>query len=408
LIAVSVAMLAAADLGGVKIPTLVALACMYAVLWSREIEIGDGTVVPNLLGLVPMLFLLPPGMVPAVATIAAVTADLVSSSRSQRRLLYTIASSWPTVPAALVVWAFDQPTHGVRFTVVAAIAVATYLAADFASIVIFLVIGLGRTLREVVRDAWSCMIDALIAPLGIAVAAASFTVPWAFLAALPLVAFFTLVGRERASRVDAAVELASAYRGTALLLSTVIDADDGYTGYHSRGVVGLAASVATEMQLPERDVQLTEFAGLLHDVGKIRIPNAIINKPGPLTPEEWEVVRRHPGDGADMLEGVGGFLAEVGAVVRFHHERWDGSGYPDGLAGDGIPQIARIVAVCDAFSAITTDRAYRPGRSVNEALGEIHACAGTQFDPRVVEALVAVAARELGATIELPPLAQAA
>jgi HD-GYP domain-containing protein (c-di-GMP phosphodiesterase class II) len=403
------AIMAAASRGWtLNVGAAIALFALYAVLWSTEIEVGEAWFVPNILGFVPMLFLLPPGIVPLVAGAGAVVADLLPETRSVRRTLHALASTWPTVPAALVVWATGAPTSGSAFVLSAAAAVLAFLLADAMNVAIFLRAGVGSPIAEMRQALESSRIDFLIAPLAIALAAASLLIPYAFVAALPLVAFFRLAGRERASRVDAAVELASAYRGTALLLSTVIDADDGYTGYHSRGVVGLAASVAGEMRLSEREIRLTEFAGLLHDVGKIRIPNAIINKPGPLTPEEWEIVRRHPSDGADMLEGVGGFLADVGGIVRFHHERWDGSGYPEGRSGSSIPQIARIIAVCDAFSAITTDRAYRPGRSVNEALGEIHACAGTQFDPAVVQALVAVAGRELGATVELPPLSEAA
>ena len=200
--------------------------------------------------------------------------------------------------------------------------------------------------------------------------------------------------RERRARVDKAAELSHAYRGTALLLGSVIDADDGYTGYHSRGVVELAVAVADQLGLGDRARQLTEFAALLHDVGKIKVPKEIINKPGPLTPDEWDVVRRHPGDGADMLNGVGGFLAEVGDIVRHHHERWDGDGYPEGLKGDEIPVIARIVAACDAFSAITTDRAYRRGRPIAEAIEELRRSAGTQFDPAVIDALCRVIGRE--------------
>jgi HD-GYP domain-containing protein (c-di-GMP phosphodiesterase class II) len=400
-------MAAYSDLGSVDWTVAAGLAAMYGILWSTELEMGDGVVVPNLVGLIPLLFLTPAGLAPVIAGAAAVVADNIGAKRSARRALHALASSWGVVAAALVVVAAGQPTNGVAFAVCAAAAVFAYLVVDVAGLYLHLRIGLQNP-GNLVQNARAAVIDALIAPFGIAVAAAGLLAPYLCLTALPLVIFFRRIGRERASRVDAAVELASAYRGTALLLSTVIDADDGYTGYHSRGVVGLSASVAAELRLSDRDIRLTEFAGLLHDVGKIRIPNAIINKPGPLTPEEWDIVRRHPADGADMLEGVGGFLADVGAIVRFHHERWDGSGYPEGRAGEAIPPIARIIAVCDAFSAITTDRAYRPGRSVDEALGEIHACAGTQFDPAVVQALVAVAIRELGATAELDALPRAA
>jgi HD-GYP domain-containing protein (c-di-GMP phosphodiesterase class II) len=148
--------------------------------------------------------------------------------------------------------------------------------------------------------------------------------------------------------------------------------------------------VADELGLPPDERRRAEFAALLHDVGKVRIPSEIINKPGPLTPEERQVVETHTIEGERMLERVGGLLAEVGRIVRSCHERWDGDGYPDGLAGDEIPLAARIVCCCDAFSAMTTDRPYRPARSPEEALAELRACSGSQFDPRVVEALVRV------------------
>jgi HD-GYP domain-containing protein (c-di-GMP phosphodiesterase class II) len=132
-----------------------------------------------------------------------------------------------------------------------------------------------------------------------------------------------------------------------------------------------------------------EFVALLHDVGKIRIPAEIINKPGKLDAHERAVIETHTVEGQRMLERVGGMLAEVGRLVRSCHERWDGAGYPDGLGGEAIPLVARVVCACDAFSAMTTDRPYRKALSFEEALAELERCAGTQFDPAVVDALVA-------------------
>src|SRR6185503_18430659 len=119
----------------------------------------------------------------------------------------------------------------------------------------------------------------------------------------------------------------------------------------------------------------------------------ILNKPGKLTPAEWAVIKRHPADGQEMLDRIGGVLADVGLIVRGHHERWDGRGYPDGLVGEQTPLAARIICACDAYSAMTTDRPYRPAMPREAAIEELHACSGTQFDPRVVEAVVAVVAR---------------
>jgi HD-GYP domain-containing protein (c-di-GMP phosphodiesterase class II) len=142
--------------------------------------------------------------------------------------------------------------------------------------------------------------------------------------------------------------------------------------------------------LDERTRRHAELAALLHDAGKIRVPAAIIRKPGPLTPGEWAVIERHTIEGERMLEAVGGLLGEIGRIVRSCHERWDGDGYPDRLRSTEIPLVARIVCACDAFSAMTTDRPYRAARSVPDALAELRRCAGTQFDPQVVELLAAL------------------
>ena len=132
---------------------------------------------------------------------------------------------------------------------------------------------------------------------------------------------------------------------------------------------------------------------MLHDIGKIRIPASIIDKPGPLDAEERALIETHTLEGERMLVQVGGLLGEVGHLVRSCHEHYDGSGYPDGLAGEQIPLVARIVCCCDAFSAMTTDRPYRAGRTAGEAVTELQRCAGTQFDPRVVEALAGLIER---------------
>jgi HD-GYP domain-containing protein (c-di-GMP phosphodiesterase class II) len=154
--------------------------------------------------------------------------------------------------------------------------------------------------------------------------------------------------------------------------------------------VALAVAVGEELGLREKDRRDAEFVALLHDVGKIRIPSEIINKPGALTPEERAVMEMHTVEGERMLGQVGGLLGEVGHIVRSCHERFDGTGYPDGLSGEAIPQVARIVMCCDAFSAMTTDRPYRRALPLATALEELRANAGTQFDPRVVDALIRV------------------
>jgi HD-GYP domain-containing protein (c-di-GMP phosphodiesterase class II) len=210
---------------------------------------------------------------------------------------------------------------------------------------------------------------------------------------LPLVLLLRTFAQERKRRIDHALELSDAYRGTAFLLGDVVEADDAYTGSHSRHVVDLVLAVSDTMGLKGADRRDAEFVALLHDVGKIKIPAEIINKPAALTPEERAVIETHTIEGQQMLEQVGGLLGHVGDVVRSCHERWDGRGYPDGLAGPEIPLIARVVCACDAYSAMTTDRPYRKARSKDEALDELEACSGSHFDPAVVAALVTVETR---------------
>jgi putative nucleotidyltransferase with HDIG domain len=207
---------------------------------------------------------------------------------------------------------------------------------------------------------------------------------------LPLAALLLVFALERGARVRQAIELSRAYRGTTLLLSDVLGADDEYTGFHSRGVVSLSIAVADAMGLDSADRRNVEFGALLHDVGKIAVPKEIINKPGPLTEDEWVVIKTHTIEGQRMLDRVGGLLSQVGRIVRSSHEKWDGTGYPDGLAGDEIPVGAAIVSCCDAFNAMTTDRSYRDAMPLDEAIEELEANSGTQFSPAVVEALLQV------------------
>jgi two-component system, cell cycle response regulator len=168
-----------------------------------------------------------------------------------------------------------------------------------------------------------------------------------------------------------------------------------------RDVGELALAVGRELHMGPEALDETARAAELHDVGKIAVPDAILDKPGPLDPVEWSFMRRHPLIGERILLEAPA-LRPVARLVRSSHERWDGSGYPDGLRGDEIPLGARVVAVCDAFDAMTTERAYRQPMGEEEALLELRSCAGTQFDPMVVEAFCKVIARERPDRDELP------
>jgi HD-GYP domain-containing protein (c-di-GMP phosphodiesterase class II) len=204
---------------------------------------------------------------------------------------------------------------------------------------------------------------------------------------LPVVGVLWLRSGDRRERLEYSLELSTACRGTATLLRYVDEADDEYTGAHSRAVVDPSCATAALLGLDESRRRAVEFAAMLHDVGKIFVPKEILNKPGELNAYEWHIIRRHTVEGEQVLNQVGGALARIGRYVRSSHERYDGDGYPDGLAGDSIPIESRIVSVCDAYSAMTTDRPYRDAMATGDAIEELRRGAGTQFDPLVVSAL---------------------
>ncbi|MBV8216964.1 MAG: HD-GYP domain-containing protein, partial [Solirubrobacterales bacterium] len=247
---------------------------------------------------------------------------------------------------------------------------------------------------EQLRECWVYGVDAALSGVGLEVAKNLRSAPLAALMLVPLLGLLWIFARERHQRLRGLLELNNAYRGTAIVLGDVVEADDGYTGQHSRGVVALAVELAETMGLDAVIRRNLEFGALLHDVGKIAIPKEILNKPGKLDPGEWDLIKTHTIEGQKMLDQVGGFMHQVGLIVRSHHERWDGGGYPDGLAGTAIPIEARIIACCDTWNAMRTDRPYRKALAYEVAMAELLVNAGSQLDPRVVEVLIEVVGSE--------------
>lgn len=170
-------------------------------------------------------------------------------------------------------------------------------------------------------------------------------------------------------------------------LAQALEERDKYTGEHSESVVDLTERVAQAMGMDEEGVKNIRTAALLHDIGKVGIPDEILNKTGPLDAREWEIMRQHPVIGERIMRAIPG-MGHIARIVRHEHERWDGGGYPDGLAGDAIPLDARIILACDAYHAMISDRPYRKAMSHHDAMNELTTHAGTQFDPEVVQALV--------------------
>jgi diguanylate cyclase (GGDEF)-like protein len=188
----------------------------------------------------------------------------------------------------------------------------------------------------------------------------------------------------RTERLAANAEYAARLRATENLIR-VVDARDTYTGSHSESVARLVEVIGEALELPEEAVRQLRLAGLLHDLGKIAVPDPILQKPGRLTPEERMCLRRHPQTGFDLLQGLD--VHPVDLWILHHHEHWDGSGYPHGLTAEEIPIGSRIILVADAFDAMTSERSYRGAGTVDAAIAELGRCSGTEFDPAVVAAL---------------------
>jgi HD-GYP domain-containing protein (c-di-GMP phosphodiesterase class II) len=349
---------------------------------------------PVQLALVPVLFLLPPWLVPismAASIVLARVPDVLRGRVAASRLLLAPANAWFTIgPAAVLAVAGVPDVADVGVLLLAAM-LGAQIGTDFAVSLLWHRLTCPARLMDQISEGYMVYaIDAMLFPVGLLAAYSIDESPYYVALMIPLFGVLAVFAGERRERLEQLTELNGAYRGTAMVLAEVVDADDAYTGRHTRDVVELSLAVAERMGLGADARRKVEFGALLHDVGKVAIPNAIINKPGPLSDEEWAVMRTHTIEGQRMLDRVGGAMSEVGAIVRSSHERWDGGGYPDSLAGGEIPLEARIICACDAYNAMTTTRSYRRAMPPAAAAAEVVRCAGTQFDPAVVDALLSV------------------
>ena len=381
------------DHEGVDPLDLVLLVGATALLGRLEFEIGGGFTVPTQLLFVPMLFVLPPAIVP-LAVAAAMALDrlpaMLAGNWHPQRLLNVLCDPWFAVGPAVVFTLFDVgPAPSLGDWPIYLLALASQFAGDLASSLARYSVGHGVAAHSqllVLREIW--LVDVLLSPVGLLAAYATFLQPRGYLLALPLAALLGVFARERRERINNAIELSGAYRGTALLLGDMLATDDEYTGVHSQGVVRLALVIADELHVHDDERRLVEFGALLHDIGKITTPKEILHKPGALSDEELILMREHTIVGQRLLDRVGGTLHDVGLIVRSSHEHYDGSGYPDGLRGEQIPLAARIVSVADAYNAMTTRRTYRDALAHEVAIAELRDHAGTQFDPAVSAAAV--------------------
>jgi putative nucleotidyltransferase with HDIG domain len=373
---------------------VVLLVVAFGVAFRLDFEIATGFAVPTQLVLVPLLFIVPLAWVPAMVAAGIIVGGAIDYARGAihiERVFLSLVNGWYVFGPVLVLGLAGENPPALATVPLYLGALAAQFAFDFASAAAHerLTLGVRPQIQfRAMSLVW--LVDAALSSVGLAVAFASVKNPYGFLLALPLIILLSVFARERRLHIDHALELSAAYRGTAFLLGDVVEADDAYTGSHSRDVVDLSLAVADELGLDAGDRRAAEFVALLHDVGKVRIPKEIINKPGALTDDERAIINTHTIEGERMLKKVGGLLGQVGMIVRSCHERWDGGGYPDGLAGEDIPLIARIVSCCDAYNAMTTDRPYRAALPAAEALAELERNRGGQFDPAVVGALTRI------------------
>lgn len=373
---------------GIALLSVLLLAASSRVVF----EVGSCYSMPTQLAFVPMLFLLPPELVPLLVAAGlglgklseAVTGDLAPP-----RIALAFGDAWFAVGPALVFALADAPVPGEAAFLLYPLALAAqFLVESLASRARELLRGEASLREQLEESRWIYLVDALLSPIGLLVAFAAVERTWTLALITPLLLLLLIFARERLERLQSLIELSGAYRGTAYVLGDMIGHDDAYTGQHTQGVVELALSVADEIDLDPKARRNVEFGALLHDVGKVAVPNALINKPGPLTEAEWTIIRTHTIEGQRILEKIGGLMSSIGSVVRSSHERFDGAGYPDGLAGEQIPIESRVIFCCDAYNAMTTDRSYRKAMSIDEAIRELEGNAGTQFDPAIVKIVV--------------------
>lgn len=385
--------------GDVPIPwrALTLLAALYALCelparcrhFGALVPVGAGSFFPVLLA---ASFLLPP----AVATLVAVPGALLG--RVERRPS-GVRRVWRAAQVALATWATAQTyvllgggraletPGGGDFPYALVPAAAGALA--FCLVLTVLEAGILATAERLpLRIAWrGLLLRSLVPHLVHGLAGLMMAVLWrspygpvsALFVLLPMYISCWLFAQYHRER--------SAHQATIRALVQAVDLKDRYTRGHSERVGRASVLIARQLRMADDRLEVIRFAGILHDVGKLGVPTRLLRKDGPLTPDERRVIELHPEYGHEIVRGIG-FLGEARSAILHHHERMDGSGYPYGLVGQEIPEFARVVAVADAFDAMTSTRSYSRGRPVEVALAELRRCAGTQFDPRMVEALV--------------------
>nr|WP_243638981.1 HD-GYP domain-containing protein [Streptacidiphilus pinicola] len=332
--------------------------------------------------------LLRPGSAALVPVLGAVLAP-AAPPRALRRAWNAAQLALGTFAASAVFHGLDGPAQLARHQFPAVLGPTVVAALVFCVVSGVLAAGIRITAeRADPRTVWhGVLLRSLVPCLGYGLIGLMMAVLWqgrygvfsAVLVLLPLTVsswVFAQFQREEA-----------AHQATVSALVQAVEIKDEYTRGHSERVSRASVLIARELRMAEERVASLRIAGVLHDIGKLGVPTRLLRKNGPLTDDEHEAVQLHPTFGHEMVRGIG-FLGEARQGILHHHERLDGRGYPSGLAGDQIPEFARVIAVADAFDSMTSTRSYRRGRPVEEAVTELERCAGSQFDPTMVAALI--------------------
>jgi putative nucleotidyltransferase with HDIG domain len=357
-------------------------------------------------GLPILLAVMYTGRLPALCVALAVGAWGAWRENSKAVVAYNVANH--VLSTFMAVLAFDAivVAFGISLTTVSmgllfagAVAAVTFEGANMLVVSIGMFVKYGRQLGAFWRGEMPPFVRSVsvLLLLGLAVAAlfAQAGIVAVALLFIPLFAsqyMFKLLVRER-QHLATQKRLSDQYLemniGLAAAMVVLLDSKDEYTAQHSAAVAMYCRDIAIALQLPDEDAEALHLAGLLHDLGKVGVPDAVLRKTASLDEEEWGFIREHPEKGAEVLSHLANYQ-DVADIVRYHHERLDGSGYPSGIRGDSIPELSKILAVADSYHAMTSDRPYRSARSSFEALKELRALAGTTLDAAYIEALARV------------------
>ncbi len=357
---------------------------------GRSLPAGTGSFFPVLLA---AALLLPPAAAALTAIPGSLLAHVEEPPAAPRRAWRAAAAALAVWAAALTAGALGGPAALGRGPDAPDLPYALLPAGAAALAFCLVLTALDGGIRATVgglppRAAWRGLLGRTLAPHTVhGLAGLMMAVLWRSTYG-PVAALFVLLPMYISCWVFAQYHRErAAHQATIRALVQAVDIKDRYTRGHSERVGQASVLIARELGMAEDRLDVVRFAGILHDVGKLGVPTRVLTKDGPLTPEERRVIELHPEYGHEMVRGIG-FLGEARAAILHHHERMDGSGYPYGLHGEQIPEFARVVAVADAFDAMTSTRCYSRARPVPTALAELERCAGTQFDPRMVTALV--------------------